>query len=439
MGAESGWENVTRVAFRAGADALVGFPVAHSHKIDLDAKDGGLVGTDVQHLLIEGGHQVRVGRVVLANVGVPPGTAPAGGLAPTPQVVGLAEPDPGLRLAGHGVVVAVGRGLVTADSEQAAERAIVGNGAQVLADGLDAPHMVQESDGLEFVEHALYVHQVMLGFHLTDAHPLGLPRLAESLAGFGQAEALPLAFHERPEQHRRLVPTGGEENRTHVLARGHVHVRLAGEAIPGLAVEFEKARLVVAILVEAVIGHDDTILRGEGALEMGAGGQFHFLHQVEQGARFEVVDIHLAEDTLHGLEVDAVGGIGQVAHGGSDAVLVELGDVFPVAPAIDGIRADEALVRFAVDQAVGVRAVVHVDAFGLERLVNPVEAKPVAGALHMAVVGDRPQRVRPGHEGADAGLGALGKRVGLEADIGLRGRERLGQCHAGTADQGRKQ
>ena len=87
----------------------------------------------------------------------------------------------------------------------------------------------------------------------------------------------------------------------------------------------------------------------------------------------------------------------------------------------------------AVDQAVGVRAVVDVDALGLQVLVDAVEAEPVAGALHVAVVGHCPERVRPGHEGADAGLGALGKRVGLEADIGLRGRQRLGQGSAGTA------
>ena len=97
-------------------------------------------------------------------------------------------------------------------------------------------------------------------------------------------------------------------------------------------------------------------------LKWGRDASLHLLDQIEERARLEVVDIHLAEDAFHGLEVDAVRRIGQVAHGGGDAVLVELGNMLPVALAIDRVGADEALVRFAVDQAVGVRAVVDVDA-----------------------------------------------------------------------------
>ena len=153
--------------------------------------------------------------------------------------------------------------------EQAAEGAVVGDDAQVLADGLHAPDVILEGDGLEFVEHALDVHEVMLGLHFADAHPFGLPRLAERLAGFGQAEALPFAFHQRPEQDRGFVPAGGEQDVAHVLARGHVHVGLARKAVPTFAVEFEKAGLVVAVLVEAVVGHHDAILRREAAFEVG--------------------------------------------------------------------------------------------------------------------------------------------------------------------------
>ena len=74
----------------------------------------------------------------------------------------------------------------------------------------------------------------------------------------------------------------------------------------------------------------------------------------------------------------------------------------------------------------------------LRILVDAVEAEPVARALHVAVVGHRPERVRPGHQGADAGLGALGKRIGLEADIRLRGRQGLGQGNAGATNQWKK-
>src|SRR3954447_20749298 len=147
----------------------------------------------------------------------------------------------------------------------------------MLADRLEAPDMILEGNGLEFVEHALNVHEVMFGFHFADTHPLGLPCLAEGLAGLGEAETLPLAFYQRPEQDRRLVPPGGEEDRAHVLPGSDIHVRLARETVPVLAVEFEEARLVIAILVEAVVGDHDAVLRREAALEMRPGGQLHLL------------------------------------------------------------------------------------------------------------------------------------------------------------------
>ena len=108
-------------------------------------------------------------------------TAPAARLAPTPQVVGLAEPDRPIawlfrlrRSLSLFVVV-----WIAANGEQTAETAVVRHHAQVLADRLDAPDATLERHWLQLVEHALDVHQVVLRLDLADAHPLGLPRMLE--------------------------------------------------------------------------------------------------------------------------------------------------------------------------------------------------------------------------------------------------------------------
>ena len=84
----------------------------------------------------------------------------------------------------------------------------------------------------------------------------------------GRRKRCHLPFTSAQNSTRGFVPAGGEQDAAHVLARGHVHVRLAGKAVPTLAVELEEAGLVLAVFVEAVVGHHDAILRGEAALEV---------------------------------------------------------------------------------------------------------------------------------------------------------------------------
>ena len=65
---------------------------------------------------------------------------------------------------------------------------------------------------------------------------------------------------------------------------------------PGLAVAFEESRFVLAVLVEAVVGHHDAILRREAALEMRPGVDLHRLDQVvDLGRGLSVADIHFEE------------------------------------------------------------------------------------------------------------------------------------------------
>ncbi len=56
----------------------------------------------------EAGHEEGGGGGVGGNGGITPGAGPAGGFAPSPEVVGFAEPEAGLGLADVAVVVVVG-------------------------------------------------------------------------------------------------------------------------------------------------------------------------------------------------------------------------------------------------------------------------------------------------------------------------------------------
>jgi hypothetical protein len=51
-------------------------------------------------------------------------------------------------------------------------------------------------------------------------------------------------------------------------------------------------------------------------------------------------------------------------------------DVLSIALGVDDARSNEALVRFVVDQAVGMRVVVHVEAFALHRFIDAVRPGP---------------------------------------------------------------
>ena len=193
----------------------------------------------MQHLLVESGHQKWLAGHVRLHRALAPRTTPSRRLAPLPQIVHLAEPDSGLRLSRQRVRALIRSCLVAAQREHAAERAIIRDRAQMLADGLHAPYAVLKRDRLQLIEHPVNVHQKVLGFHFPYAHPLRLPGVLERVARLGKPVQLPVALHQRPKQNARLIPTGAENNVAHVLAARAIHVRFFAEAAPALAVVFE--------------------------------------------------------------------------------------------------------------------------------------------------------------------------------------------------------
>ena len=249
--------------------------------------------------------------------------------------------------------------------------------------------------------------------------------MVEGLAGLGQAVAAPLALDQRPKQRRGLVPAGGEDDVAHVLAPGALHMRLAADGVPRLAVPLEQAGALFAVFIEAVVGHHHPLLAGEAALEMGALGDLGLLDNVGEQRGLQCAHVQIEEQPFHGEHIDAVCGVGQMAHGGGEAVVLQRLDEAKVALGINGVGADEGLAGLAVEQAVGVGAVAHVHALDLQALVDAVEAQSGAGLVCVGVVGDRPERVGPGHQRPDARLRARRPRVGFHAHVGKPGQVAL--------------
>ena len=110
-------------------DVLVAGPRPVSQKIDFDSDVDTVGGDQVETFALEPGEQERIRGHARRHLRVAPRPAPSLRASPTPEVVGLAEPDAALRLADHGIVVAVGRGLVAAQRQHAAEGAVIGNDA----------------------------------------------------------------------------------------------------------------------------------------------------------------------------------------------------------------------------------------------------------------------------------------------------------------------
>jgi hypothetical protein len=105
-----------------------------------------------------------------------------------------------------------------------------------------------------------------------------------------------------------------------------------------------------------------------------------------------------------------------MAHRRSEAMIVELWYVLPIAFGVDDVGANETLTGLAMDEAIGVGAVVDVDALGAERVINAVETEAVARAFHMAVVGAGPEGIGPGHQGSDSAFCPARRGFGFESD-----------------------
>src|ERR1700736_1786636 len=107
--------------------------------------------------MLEARKQKRVRTLARLDRILAPDPAPTLWFAPTPQVVRLTEPQARLGLSRDRLVVPVWGGLVSAHCEHTAERAVVRDGPQMLADRLHSPDAVLKGNRLQFVEHALDV------------------------------------------------------------------------------------------------------------------------------------------------------------------------------------------------------------------------------------------------------------------------------------------
>ncbi len=185
------------------------------------------VVAQVQGLAAKPGHQKGIGGLAGAHALLAPGAAPALGPAKLPQVVGLAEPEVGLRLADKGVAVVQGRGLVAGHHQQAAPGAVVANDAQVGADRAQAPDFAAVLHGGQLVKHAAGIDQPALGLDLADARPLGGPRVVLGVGALGQAVGGPPAVDADLEDGGGIVGADGIDR---VVDRGAAGdgVKLAG-------------------------------------------------------------------------------------------------------------------------------------------------------------------------------------------------------------------
>ncbi len=140
MSGESLGEDVFSVSIYR--EAFIAFPGSIAQEIDFDVYRCRFVGFDVEHFVLEAGHQERLAWLTGFDRSPAPRTTPASGLAPLPKVVGLAKPDARLRLTGVAVVVGIGRGGVAAEREETTEGGEIRDDAQVAADGFDAPDCI---------------------------------------------------------------------------------------------------------------------------------------------------------------------------------------------------------------------------------------------------------------------------------------------------------
>src|SRR5690625_7801094 len=111
---------------RPGADrqalAAREAPITMDVVLDLESDRGLAVVLQMQALVVGAGHQIGVRWLPGADLLPPPGPAPAAGFPETPQVVGLAEPEPGLWLCGRVVHAVAGGGIVRAEHQHALPR-----------------------------------------------------------------------------------------------------------------------------------------------------------------------------------------------------------------------------------------------------------------------------------------------------------------------------
>ena len=188
--------------------------------------------------------------------------------------------------------------------------------------------------------------------------------------------------------------------------------------------------------VLAVVGVDEHALAGIETLAVVAGqsrAAERFLHLfiAEQFRHGEGVDIDLVKALLHGGRVNLVGGIGEMAGiAGGAAEHGRKRNRADLALGVDGVGADEELLGFAVNEAVGGSAA---DALGVDRLaqggVDGVEFVVGAAGL-VRRVSDDPEFIGPRDDGAGAAFALRVPHREVRVDPAEGGRRRHG-CGGG--------
>ena len=296
----------------------------------------------------------------------------------------------------------------------------------------------------EVPEHAVHRHEEVVALaDLADAWPLGVPAVGTvvTVAGFGEAVAVPFALVETHQDERAGVPTGGPDR---VGGWVWVAVDSAGSGDfgelffedgiegAGLAIPLcEDAGLGEGILFcgsasLSVVGVNNAILPGVEAFAVVAvktGLWFAFLSFVmEEGVDFEGLHVDFVEAFFHGGIVDFMSGIGEVAGvaGGAAKHLV-VGNGADLSALVDGVGSDEELIGFAVDHAIGGRAA---DGFlANDQVEVPVDlVEFVRRALGgMGRIGDGPKAICEGDNRAGAALVLVVEEGKVRVDAGEGG------------------
>ena len=315
-------------------------------------------------------------------------------------------------------------GVVAAEDDLVAPAGEVADDLEVIgawgeAGGVGGVEIFREAP-----EGAMHRHE-QIGFaDVADAGPLGVPtvRAVVRMRGFREAVAVPRAMVEDLENERAEIPADGPER----IGGG---IFVAGEAAGAgnfgeLVAADDGPRGVMAVpgredaggdvgvdlgffAVFAVVGVNEDALAGVKAFAVVAGevglAAVRELFVAPEFGDGEGVNVHFVEAFFHRGGVNFVGGIGEVAGvAGGAAEHFFVGNRAHGAFRVDGVGADEELLRLGVDKAIRGRAA---DAFRVNRLaqsgVDGVEF--VVGALGlMRRVGDDPEFVRPWNDGARA-------------------------------------
>ncbi len=193
-------------------DFLISLPASIPQEVDFDDEAHFLVCfmRNMQHLMLESGHQIRIGRLVRANLVFPPGAAPSLWLAELPQIVRLAKPQVRLRLSSKQIRIENRRHLIARQHKQASPGTKIRNHAQMRAYRPDTPYFAAVRRMRQLIEESVEVHEQALGLHLPDSRPFREPHMVHCLCPFRQPIFQPFSMSKHAQNGRGFVKAGGE-------------------------------------------------------------------------------------------------------------------------------------------------------------------------------------------------------------------------------------